>query len=311
LKALAGREGAGKEGERLAELRNQVKTGALKPDVHQLEGEKNDATAAEKAGELGKRFGKLADGLSAEQRHLLQSHIEALTDLLARTRKLEQQAGEKGAEGKDRKGDGKSPDRAEAKEKGEGKPEGPNGKQPGDTQQGGAGEKPADANAGKNGKEGTEPANKRSENASQDAAQPPGDKVGTGPRPGRREEQRSVGGGGAQRAHGPYGGIRDIDPIRDEYLKDLDRVADEHMRGLLAPLIEDAEHGPFDYSHLQAVAEHLAKMLDDLERDKSGVHHASGVPDEYSHLVDDYFRALSEDYRSDARTSPEEPSARK
>ncbi len=94
-------------------------------------------------------------------------------------------------------------------------------------------------------------------------------------------------------------------------LKDLDRVADEHMRGLLAPLIEDAEHGAFDYSHLQAVADRLGKMLDDLVRDKSGVRHASGVPDEYSHLVDDYFRALSEDFRSDAGTPPEQSSPRK
>ena len=198
------------------------------------------------------------------------------------------------------------------KQEGDGKKEGSDGKQPGDAQQGGAGEKPADASAEKNGKEGTGPANKQNENASRDPAQPHEQKEGTGPQPGRRREERgNAGGGGAQRARGPYRGLRDIDPIRDEYLKDLDRVADDHMRGLLAPLVEDAEHGAFDYSHLQAVAEHLAKMLDDLVRDKSGVHHASGVPDEYSHLVDEYFRALSEDYRSDERTPPEQSSPRK
>ncbi len=262
MKALAGREGAGKEGERLAELREQAKTGTLKPDVHALEGEKNDAAAAQKAGELGQRFGKLAEGLNAEQRRMLQSHIEALTDLLARTRKLEQQAGEKGAAGKDCKGENKTPgadgkqeganakqpgnategdpakqagekgangkngkgegkeQRADGKpegtkgqQKGEGKPEGPGGKQPGDTQQAGAGEKPADAKSENKEKEGTEAANNRNENTTQ----PAGEKAGTGPQPGRLDGARSAGGGGSQKALGPYGGIRDIDPIRNEY----------------------------------------------------------------------------------------------
>jgi hypothetical protein len=294
LKAFAGKEGAGEDGTRLAELREQARTEALKPDVQALDGEKNDAAAAGKAGELGRRFGKLADALGAEQRRLLQSRTEALTELLARTRKLEQQANQNAANGKNQDADGKqrSADGKQAAGAQEGnnapKPEKPGdegkGKEAANQEKKGQGESPAEANKGQPG------------NGDQ-AEHQPGSK-------------RAGGGGGGGRADSPLGSDHEIDP-NTRFLNDLDRIADDSLRGVLRPLHEDLRKGGFETSHLQPVAERLGKMLDELVRGHSEGRHASGVPDEYSHLVDEYFRALSEDSRSDAGGSPEPTSPRK
>lgn len=295
LKTFAGKEGAGEDGTRLAELRGQARTEALKPDVQALDGEKNDAAAAAKAGDVGHRFGKLADALTAEQRRLRQSRTEALTELLARTRKLEQQANQNPGDGKTQDADGKQrgADGKQAGDAREGnnapKPEKPGGEEKGreaaNQDRKGQGQTPTEANKGQPG--------------NGDQAEHP-----TGPK-------RSGSGGGGGRADSPLGSDHQIDP-NTRFLNDLDRVADDSLRGVLRPLHEDLRKSSgFETSHLQAVAERLGKMLDELVRGHSERRRGSGVPDEYSHLVDEYFRALSEDSRSEAGTAPEPTSPRK
>ena len=313
LKTFAGKEGAGEDGTRLAELREQARTEALKPEVHALEGEKNDAAAAGKAGELGHRFGKLADALTAEQRRLQQSRTEALTELLAQTRKLEQEAKARAAG----KNDGPN-----------GKPRDGEGKQPGNGRDGNDSKTPANSRNGEAAKEaanqeskapGGNPAetnpkevtNQQRQGQGGNPAEPNEARTGNGVRAGQSAPQkREGGGGGGERADSPRGGDHGIDP-NTKFLGDLERIGGNSLHGVLAPLREDLTKGGFDPAHLEPVAERLGKMLDELVRGHSEGRRASGVPDEYSHLVDEYFRALSEDSRSEAGNSSEPTSPRK
>ncbi len=257
LKSLAARAG-GKDGERLAELREQAKTDALAPDVRGLAGEKDDAKAGENAGGLAERFGKLADSLSGEQRRLQQSRIEQLAEALARTKEAEKNGGKAGEKPGDKAG-GKA------------------GEKPGDK----AGEKGKGEKAGKDGQAGTQ-------------GQPkPGGQNGKGGPDEKGEAKNQRGGGDKGRANN--GGTGHTDP-NTRYLKDLERLDDDVVIRLLKPLTDDLKTGAFDTAHLKAVEDRLGKMIDEMLRANVASHRADRVPDEYGHLVDEYFRALSDDF---------------
>ena len=255
LKSLAARAG-GKDGERLAELREQAKTDALAPDVRGLAGEKDDAKAGENAGGLAERFGKLADSLSGEQRRLQQSRIEQLAEALARTKEAEKNGGKAGEKPGDKTGEKA-------------------GEKPGDK----PGEKGKGENAGKDGQAGKQ------------GGQKPGD--GKGGRDEKGEAKSHRGGGDKGRANN--GGTGHTDP-NTRYLKDLERLDDDVVIRLLKPLADDLKTGAFDTAHLKAVEDRLGKMIDEMLRANVASHRADRVPDEYGHLVDEYFRALSDDF---------------
>ena len=54
--------------------------------------------------------------------------------------------------------------------------------------------------------------------------------------------------------------------------------------------------GAFVTSHLKAVEDRLGKMIDEMLRANVASRHPDRVPDQYDHLVDEYFRALSDDF---------------
>jgi len=237
LKSLAQRKGAGPGGERLSELREEAKTGALNPDVRDLRKENQNAKGAERAGDLAGRFGKLAEGLSREQRRMQQSRVENLAKALARTRELQKRS-------------------AEAAE----------------------------------------------EKAGREGGEKPGTEGGKGDA--KSEKPFTAGGGGGAQPQSRAGGAGGYDP-NAIYLKDLAQLQDEILGGFIPHLADDLKQGGFDEARLKAVEERLAKIVDELLRPNATDRRAERIPDEYHRMVEEYFRALSEDFAGEEWT-PEE-----
>ena len=81
------------------------------------------------------------------------------------------------------------------------------------------------------------------------------------------------------------------------YLRVLERTGDDEIREIVEGLRDEANaHIPFSTSRLQAVEKRLSKMIEELVRADVASRRNDHVPSEYDHLVDDYYRALSEDF---------------
>lgn len=149
-----------------------------------------------------------------------------------------------------------------------------------------AGEKPGDE-AGEKGQ--GEKEGKDGQAGKQGEQQTPGGSDGTG----AKEEEKKQGGGGEKaQARGGGAGLTDPNTV---YLKDLERLGDDVIIRLSGELSDDLKAGAFASSHLKAVEDRLGKMIDEMLRANGARQNADRVPDEYEHLVDEYFRALSDD----------------
>jgi hypothetical protein len=161
----------------------------------------------------------------------------------------------------------------------------------------GAGESDAEKE-GKEGKNGKEGKDGREGKTGKEEGKEPGGSGGEQPKP----DAKGKGGGGDQKEGSAVGGMG-----VGAYLKELQQLQDE----VLIRLSRELQGSGLTVSTLKAVEERLNELIDEMLRTNLAKRTADQVPDEYEHLVDEYFRALSDDFGGEEWNSDEAEAATK
>lgn len=98
---------------------------------------------------------------------------------------------------------------------------------------------------------------------------------------------------------GQLGGVEDGGSAYVRRLKDF---RNEGLVQLIEALESDLPKGTFEPEHLEAVKSRLDHMINDLLKHRSASSRDAPVPEEYTRMVEEYYRALSDELGSDFQT---------